>query len=95
MTGIFSVNDIRRILAEDLPPMLVLARDIANANVITARPDEKLTDVLQKLTSRGLAEIPVMNISDPRKVHFMLSRRALLARYAAELEKQKGIYSES
>jgi len=90
MTGIFSVNDIRRILAEDLPPMLVLARDIANANVITTRPDETLTDVLRKLTSTGLAEIPVMNISDPRKVHFMLSRRAVLARYASELEKHKG-----
>ncbi|WP_233189449.1 chloride channel protein [Geothermobacter hydrogeniphilus] len=90
MTGIFSVNDIRRILAEDLPPTLVLARDIANANVITARPDETLTDVLRKLTSRGLEEIPVMNISDPRKVHFMLSRRAVLARYASELEKRKG-----
>jgi len=92
MTGIFSVNDIRRILADDLPPMLVLARDIANANVITARPDEPLTDVMRKMSSRGLEEIPVMDITNPRKVHFMLSRRAVLARYAAELEKKKKIY---
>jgi CIC family chloride channel protein len=95
MTGIFSVNDIRRILAEDLPPMLVLAQDIANANVITARPEQKLTEVMQKLTSRGLEEIPVMNITDPKKVHFMLSRRAVLARYTSELEKKKEIYKES
>jgi len=94
MTGIFSVNDIRRILAEDIPPGLILARDMANANVITARPDETLTEVLRKLTSRGLEEIPVLNISDPKKIHFMLSRRAVLARYASELEKQKGLYSE-
>jgi chloride channel protein, CIC family len=94
MTGIFSVNDIRRILAEDIPPGLILARDMANANVITARPDETLTEVLRKLTSRGLEEIPVLNITDPQKVHFMLSRRAVLARYASELEKQKGLYSE-
>jgi CIC family chloride channel protein len=93
MTGIFSVNDIRRILAEDIPPGLILARDMANANVITARPDETLTEVLRKLTSRGLEEIPVLNITDPQKVHFMLSRRAVLARYASELEKQKGLYS--
>ena len=38
---------------------------------------------------------PVLNISDQKKVHFMLSRRAVLARYAPELEKQKGLYSES
>lgn len=94
MTGIFSVNDIRRILAEDIPPGLILARDMANANVITARPDETLTEVLRKLTSRGLEEIPVLNITDPKKIHFMLSRRAVLARYASELEKQKGLYSE-
>ncbi|PLX82494.1 MAG: chloride channel protein [Desulfuromonas sp.] len=90
MTGIFSVNDIRRILAEDIPPGLILARDIANANVITTRPDETLTEVLRKLTSRGLEEIPVLDILDPRKVHFMLSRRAVLARYASEMERQKG-----
>lgn len=94
LTGIFSVNDIRRILAEDIPPGLILARDLANANVITARPEETLTEVLRKLTSRGLEEIPVLNISDPQKVHFMLSRRAVLARYASELEKQKGFYRE-
>lgn len=92
MTGIFSVNDIRRILAEDLPPMLVLARDIANANVITSRPDEPLSEVMRKLGSRGLEEIPVMSITDPKKVHFMLSRRAVLARYAAELERKKEAY---
>lgn len=94
MTGIFSVNDIRRILAEDLPPGLVLARDIATERIITARTDEPLSEVLRKLTSRGLEEIPVLKITDPRKVHFMLSRRAVLARYASELEKKKGIYQE-
>jgi len=95
LTGIFSVNDIRRILAEDIPPGLILARDMANANVITTRPDETLTEVLRKLTSRGLEEIPVLSLADARKVHFMLSRRAVLARYASELEKKKGLYSEA
>ncbi|PLX84940.1 MAG: chloride channel protein [Desulfuromonas sp.] len=94
LKGIFSVNDIRRILAEDLPPGLVLARDIANAKVITTRPDETLTEVMRKLTSRGLEEIPVLDLTDPRKVHFMLSRRAVLAKYASELEKKKGAYAE-
>jgi len=35
-----------------------------------------------------------MDITNPRKVHFMLSRRAVLARYAAELEKKKKIYRQ-
>jgi CIC family chloride channel protein len=93
MTAIFSVNDIRRILAEDLPPSLVLARDIATSRVITTTPDESLTEVMRKLSSRGLEEIPVVSEEDPRKVLFMLKRRVVLARYAKELEKKKEHYS--
>jgi CIC family chloride channel protein len=93
MTAIFSVNDIRRILAEDLPPSLVLARDIATSRVITTTPDESLTEVMRKLSSRSLEEIPVVAEEDPHKVLFMLTRRAVLARYATELEKKKEHYS--
>lgn len=95
LAGIFSVNDIRRILDQDLPPGLVLARDIAVSKVITISPDETLTQALSKLSSRGLEEIPVVDEADPLKVIFMLSRRAVLARYASELEKKRGIYAET
>jgi len=93
MTGIFSINDIRRILAEELPPSLVLAQDIAVSHVITSTPDESLTDVMRKLSSRGLEELPVVADDDPKQVLFMLTRRAVLARYATELEKNKEHYS--
>ena len=93
MTGIFSINDIRRILAEDLPPSLVLAGDIATSHVVTATPDESLTDVMRKLSSRGLEEIPVVSPDDPSRVLFMLTRRVVLARYASELELKKEAYA--
>jgi CIC family chloride channel protein len=93
MTAIFSVNDIRRILAEDLPPSLILARDLAISRVITTTPDESLTEVMRKLSIRGLEEIPVVADDDPQHVLFMLTRRAVLARYAAELEKKKEHYT--
>ncbi|MGK2944150.1 MAG: chloride channel protein [Desulfuromonadales bacterium] len=92
MTGIFSVNDIRRILAEDLPPSLILAKDIAISRVITITPDESLTEVMRKLSIRGLEEIPVVADDAPQHVLFMLTRRAVLARYATELEKKKEHY---
>jgi CIC family chloride channel protein len=95
LKGIFSVNDIRRILHEDIPPGLILARDIAVSKVVTTSPDESLTNVLRKLSLRGLEEIPVMDTTDDRRVLFMLSRRAVLARYAAELERQKGVFAEA
>jgi CIC family chloride channel protein len=93
MISIFSVNDIRRILTEDLPPSLVLAGDIAVTRVITTTPDESLTEVMRKLSSRGLEEIPVVTEDDPQQVLYMLTRRAVLARYATELEKKKEHYS--
>ncbi len=95
MTAIFSVNDIRRILNEEIPPGLVIARDIGVAEVVTASPMEPLTDVLRKLSSRGLDELPVTDPLNPGQVLFMLSRRAVLARYTSELEKKRGVYAEA
>ncbi len=94
MTGIFSMTDIRRILNEDIPPTLVIAGDIATRTVITATPDEHLTDVMKKLTARNLDEIPVVDLAVPRKVLYMLSRRTLLAHYAEQMEKTKQDYQE-
>ncbi len=94
MTGIFSMTDIRRILNEDIPPTLVIAGDIATRSVITVTPEAELTDVMKKLTARNLDEIPVVDIEEPRKVLYMLSRRTLLAHYAETMEKTKQDYQE-
>lgn len=95
MTGIFSVNDIRRILDEEIPPGLVCAKDIASSKVVAASPEDAMNSTLQLMSSRGFAEIPVVDTEDKGKVLFMLTRRALLARYAKELESKKGVYTES
>jgi chloride channel protein, CIC family len=95
MNGIFSVNDIRRILDEEIPPGLVCASDIANSQVVSCEPGDSMNDALHKLTSHGFEELPVVAPDNPGKVLFMLSRRAMLARYARELEMKKGHYQES
>ncbi|APG26887.1 chloride channel protein [Syntrophotalea acetylenivorans] len=95
LSGIFSVNDIRRILHEEIPAGLIRARDIAMSRVVTTSPSESLTGVMRKLSLRGLEEIPVVDDEDPGKVLFMLSRRVVLARYASELERQKGVFAEA
>ena len=94
MTGIFSMTDIRRILNDDIPPTLVIAGDIATRNVITATPEDQLTDVMKKLTARNLDEIPVVDSEIPNKVLYMMSRRTLLAHYADQMEKTKRDYQE-
>lgn len=94
MSGIFSMTDIRRILNEDIPPTLVIARDIATTNVITVTPEDHLTNVMKKITARNLEEIPVVAANEPRKVLYLLSRRTLLAHYAEQMEKTKQDYQE-
>jgi CIC family chloride channel protein len=95
LCGIFSINDLRRILHEDIPPALILARDMAVSQVITATPRESLTLALRKFTRRGLEELPVVDPDHPGRVLFMLSRRAVLTRYTSELEKKKGVFAET
>ena len=94
MVGIFSLNDIRRILNEDLPPGLIIARDLATEQVISATPDEHLTEVMKKITSLNLEEIPVVESDNNRRVQYMLSRRAVLAHYAEEVEKTRVVYQQ-
>ena len=95
MQGILSVRDVRRILNEDIPAGLVVARDFAVSQVVTSRPEENLNQALRKLVSNELEEIPVVDPLDSRKILFMLPRRALLACYAKELERQRGLAVES
>jgi CIC family chloride channel protein len=94
MTGIFSMTDIRRILNEDIPSTLIIASDLATHNVITATPEEHLTNVMKKITARNLEEIPVVADDNPQKVLYMLSRRTLLAYYAEQMEKTKQDYQD-
>jgi len=62
-------------------------------SVSESAPDESLTEVMRKLSSRGLEEIPVVDAENSHKVLYMLTRRSVLACYAAELEKKKEHYT--
>jgi CIC family chloride channel protein len=92
MVGIFSINDVRRILNEEIPPGLVVAGDMATRQVIYATPQDHLTDVMKKITARNLEEIPVVDPQQPDQVLYMLSRRAVLAHYAEQVEKTRSQY---
>lgn len=94
MVGIFSLNDVRRILNEEIPPGLVVAGDMATSQVISATPQDQLTEVMKKITGRNLEEIPVVDSEHPERVLYMLSRRAVLAYYAEQVEKTRSHYDQ-
>jgi CIC family chloride channel protein len=81
MTGIFDIHDVRRLLTEDLPAQLVIAKDIAVKDVITVTPDEDLNSVLRKFTLKNLEELPVVDSGNPLKVIDMISRKDLITAY--------------
>jgi CIC family chloride channel protein len=90
LSGIFDINDIRRILTDKYLATLVIARDIATEDVITVFPEDDLSAVLTKFTMKNLEEIPVVDQNDTSKVIGMIARRHLINTYNRELSLKGG-----
>lgn len=89
LTGIVSVNDIREFLIslEDrqLLEPLVVVKDIAASPVVTVKPDDTVKSALEKMTSLGVDEIPVVDGEGSNRVVTMLSRRDILNAWLEKL----------
>ncbi len=60
LTGIISFRDIRSVLNEDGLMLLVIAKDMATKNPITVTPEDSLQTALEKMTSKGINQLPVV-----------------------------------
>ncbi len=90
LSGIFSVNDIRQCLFDDKDlGNLVLMRDVARRDVITATPSEDINSLLHKFTIRNIDQIPVVSDDDPKNFLGMISRREVIAFYNETLHRLK------
>ncbi len=89
MVGIFSMNDIRKILYDRELLPLVIARDVMVEDVITTTLDETLSSVLEKFSLGNIDELPVVDKKSGKKVLGMITRRDLLLAYTKELERRK------
>jgi CIC family chloride channel protein len=86
LTGIFSLNDLRRIVREEESlHLLIVAEDIAVKDVITTHPDENLNEVMKKFGRLNIEEIPVMEREGSRKVVGMVKRRDVIEAYNREM----------
>ncbi|MBN1882546.1 MAG: chloride channel protein [Deltaproteobacteria bacterium] len=86
LTGIFSLNDLRRIVREEESlHLLIVAEDIAAKDVITTHPDENLSDVIKKFGRLNIEEIPVMEREGSRKVVGMIKRKDVIEAYNREM----------
>jgi len=85
LVGIFGLTDIRRIFQEEAVADLVIVRDFMVEDVTTVTPEDTLNHALQQLNERMIAQLPVVDAEDPRRVLGMLSRNNLGAAYHQKL----------
>jgi CIC family chloride channel protein len=88
MTGIFSLQDLRVILMEDLTTLgpLIVAKDIATTDgLITVTPEEDLDMVFQKFGQKNIEEIPVVSPEDSTRLMGMVRRKDVIEAYNKEI----------
>ena len=89
LVGIFSSNDIRPFLFnEDIKDLLII-KDVARKDIITAKPSEDVNSLLRKFTIRNIDQIPVVADEDPQHFLGMISRREVIDFYNRRLREFK------
>jgi CIC family chloride channel protein len=81
LSGIISLQDFREVIFENHLEDLIVAKELATADVITITPDQNLSEALTKIGFRNIEQLPVVNKKDPRKIVGMLSRRDIISAY--------------
>lgn len=93
MTGVISLNDIRRVIFEKELSNLVIAKDICTHDVVRVSLDEDLSVALKRFAMVNVDELPVVEPENQNKVVGILSRRDCLTAYhkvLSKLQKARG-----
>ncbi len=85
LAGIISFRDIRPVLYEEDLLQLVIAKDLATTDLATVTMNDTLQDALNKLTSRGVSQLPVLESQETRKLSGTLTEHALNTAYNQQL----------
>lgn len=91
MTGIFSLQDLRLLLMEDMDDLgpLVVAKDISTVDdLITVTPNDDLDTVFQKFGQKNIEEIPVVEPDSPQRLIGMVRRKDVIEAYNKEILKR-------
>ena len=89
LTGIVSMTDLRQAMADIEVHRLLVAKDIADANVATLSMDDSLNTALQLMASLDVRELPVVTEENHDRVAFIVSRKDVVMAYHAEMERLK------
>ena len=94
LVGIFSSEDVRRYLYDDVLWKIANARDVMNEDVVTLQTDDDLNLAIGKFTELNVDELPVVSSDNKHKVIGVLRRKETIALYnkrRLEMQKQKDV----
>jgi CIC family chloride channel protein len=81
LTGILSVQDFLGVVFEEDLMDLVVVKEIATHNVITAHEDEDLDQAMRKIGYRNIEQLPVVDRESHCKLIGIISRRDIVSAY--------------
>jgi CIC family chloride channel protein len=81
LTGIISVQDFMGVVFERDLMDLVVVKELATTDVITAHADEDLDQTMRKIGYRNIEQLPVVDRETHRKLVGIISRRDIVAAY--------------
>jgi len=89
LTGIISFRDIRTLLHEEGLLDLVIAHDIATRDLAMVTTDDTLQDALDRLTNRGVSQLPVLTSGGENKLVGTLTESAINSAYNSAIVKDE------
>ncbi len=89
VVGIFTDDDVRSYLYDDVLWDLVVARDIMVTNIVSVVPDDDLNTAMKAFTSLNLDELPVVDKEDSGHLLGMLRRKESIAAYNQRVMEHK------
>lgn len=81
MTGILSFSDMREIIFEEGLADLIVAKEVATTEVVSVTPWNNLNEAMEKFVSIDVAQLPVVDETNPKKVIAILTRGDIIASY--------------
>ncbi|SHE33182.1 chloride channel protein, CIC family [Desulfacinum infernum DSM 9756] len=88
LEGVISFTDLKEFVFEEGLNGLVLARDLANKDLVYVTPDETLASSLNKFSFIDMEQLPVVEVNGARRLRGVLTRSRLLKAYHQEMQKR-------
>ncbi|QJB57330.1 chloride channel protein [Pseudodesulfovibrio sp. zrk46] len=89
LTGIISFRDIRTVLDEEELFQLIIAHDLSTRDLVVVSTDDTLQDALDRITERGVSQLPVLSSGSGRKLVGTLTESDINAAYNSALIKDE------